>query len=407
MLAFLGGDAALSRRLLATGRERSLCLPGCCCFRPWRNGKRFVHRCTVGVYQYVLLKVICSVAVLISEATGSYEEGSFNPSHAYFWIAITVNISQCYALFILGLFYVNTRQWLAPLSPIYKFGIVKLIVFVLFWQSVAIAAAGVFGFIEPFWSYHDVETAAAGLQDFVITIELFIFAVMYHYYYSYTDFYSADPAAITPLMQLQLGMATLDAAESLASSKTAGTSGDGAQGGAGPEAGGGEGAAAVTPTATSPGSAGRAAPAPAKLSAALYDIMPVDVRRESWRTRSDHAPIPTAPPHPSCLAPSAAYARHPHAAAHRLWCAAQVAEAARCRLGTQGGGDGGGGAGSGCLAGRRRRGGRRGRRWGQCRRSRPRRARAAAATPRSLEPRRRRGGRRCGALAEEVNCVLD
>ena len=280
MLSFLGGPERLAARLRETGRERAACVPGCCCFRPWRNGKRFVHRCTVGVYQYVLLKVLCSLAGIVAEAAGDYEEGSFHPQHAFLWLSIIVNVSQCYALFVLALFYVNTSAWLKPLQPVYKFGIVKVIVFVLFWQSVALAGAGMIGAIHPFWDYPDEDTAAKGAQDFIITIELFIFAVLYHYYYSYTDFFSADPDVVTPLMQLQLGVENFDAGQAAAAAAEAEAGSI--------DSGNGKVAAAaaaaaeklpVAPAAAADGAARAVAPAPANIGAALFDILPHDVRQ--------------------------------------------------------------------------------------------------------------------------------
>ena len=90
----------------------------------------------------------------------------------------------------MALFYINTKEWLEPLAPLYKFGIIKLIIFVLFWQAVAIVIAGMIGLIHPFWGYEHEEEAAAGLQDFIVTIEVFIFSVLHHFYFSYKDFYS-------------------------------------------------------------------------------------------------------------------------------------------------------------------------------------------------------------------------
>ena len=82
---------------------------------------------------------------------------------------VTINISQIYALSVLALFYVNTKEWLAPLAPLYKFGIIKMIIFVLFWQAVAMSIAGLLHLITPLWGFEDVETTAAGLQDFIVT----------------------------------------------------------------------------------------------------------------------------------------------------------------------------------------------------------------------------------------------
>ena len=105
---------------------------------------------------------------------------------------------------MLALFYVNTKQWIAPLKPLYKFGTIKLIIFVLFWQSVAVAGAGFYGIIQPFWTYDDVHSTAAGIEDFAITIELFFFSILAHFFFSYRDFWAAKPGVVPPLARVRL-----------------------------------------------------------------------------------------------------------------------------------------------------------------------------------------------------------
>jgi len=210
MVQFLGGRRKLAERLRLSGKQYASHLPGCCCLRPWRMGSRFVHRTTLGVYQYVVLRVLTSIVVLITEATHTYGEGSWSPTTFYLYSTIIINVSQCWALYCLGLFYMNTRQWLKPLRPIVKFGLIKLLVFVFFWQSVAVAAAGTIGLIKPFWSYEDVAQASAALQDFVICIELFLASLAHHFFYSVDDFYSKDPTTVTPIMRMQQNEAAFD-----------------------------------------------------------------------------------------------------------------------------------------------------------------------------------------------------
>ena len=207
MLQFLGGPRVLAARLLATGARRSRCLPCCPCWRPgwccrpWRNGMRFVHRCEVGIYQYVLTRVVCAVLTIITAATGTFH--GISPHSFEVYNLIAVNVSQTYALTCLALFYVNTRQWLAPLKPLYKFGLIKLIIFVLFWQSAALIVAGFYGVVRPFWQFPDEAAAAAGIEDFAICIELFFFAILAHFFFSYRDFVSTK-GEVPPLARLRL-----------------------------------------------------------------------------------------------------------------------------------------------------------------------------------------------------------
>jgi Organic solute transporter Ostalpha len=79
MIQFLGGKKKLAQRLKETGKAYAKHAPGCCCLRPWRMGSRFVHRTSLGVLQYVMLRFVVSAIALICEATGVYKEGYWTP----------------------------------------------------------------------------------------------------------------------------------------------------------------------------------------------------------------------------------------------------------------------------------------------------------------------------------------
>ena len=74
MLGALGGKVRLSKMLKAeaarTGRARSLCLAPLCWLRGWRLGSRFVHRSTVGILQYVIVRIFFSITTAICVVRG-------------------------------------------------------------------------------------------------------------------------------------------------------------------------------------------------------------------------------------------------------------------------------------------------------------------------------------------------
>jgi hypothetical protein len=120
MLGSLGGKEVLSSRLLSTGKERAKCLPPCCCLRGWRMGSRFVHRCQVGVYQYVLIRVVVSIISLISHENHTYHEGEWDARYFYPYSSFIINCSQMVALYMLAYLYMNSKEWMKPLSPLVK-----------------------------------------------------------------------------------------------------------------------------------------------------------------------------------------------------------------------------------------------------------------------------------------------
>ena len=83
-------------------------------------GSRFVHRCTVGVYQYVFINTIVAVLQIVTEAAGRYDNGVWDFSKFYPYASILINCSQMVALYMLAYFYVQTHDWYSPVQPLYK-----------------------------------------------------------------------------------------------------------------------------------------------------------------------------------------------------------------------------------------------------------------------------------------------
>lgn len=169
----------------------------------------FFVKCKLGVLQYVILKFVSSIFVMVLEIYGLYKEGDFTPKGGYLYICILTNTSQCWALYCLIFFYYATKNELGPIRPVGKFLSVKALVFFTWWQSVGISILYNMGFIPHYtmstttgkdgagvgdgaegsvvddWSSEDV---AKGLQDYLICIEMFIGAIVHTFVFPHTDY---------------------------------------------------------------------------------------------------------------------------------------------------------------------------------------------------------------------------
>ena len=69
--------------------------------------------------------------------------------------------------------------------------------FFSFWQGVLIAVLADTGVIpeDPTWTIYNQEALAAGLQDFLICVEMFIAAIAHRYVFSYTEYLDRQSAA--------------------------------------------------------------------------------------------------------------------------------------------------------------------------------------------------------------------
>jgi hypothetical protein len=217
-IGYLGGKRSLAARLRLrasaaiagdsnSGKEYLPHLPPCswCCRRGWRAGSRFVHRCAVGVYTYVLLRVLCTLAIIVAELAHAYKEEWSNPTYAV--TSVIINVAQCAALYCLGLMYARLHNELEPMGPLGKFLVIKAVVFVSWWQGLAVSGAVNAGLVPPIEGRPPTEVATF-LQDFAIAVEMSVAAIAHAYFFSFTDF-NGDESS--PVVRMQAAQQALDA----------------------------------------------------------------------------------------------------------------------------------------------------------------------------------------------------
>ncbi|KAK4772477.1 hypothetical protein SAY86_014252 [Trapa natans] len=127
----------------------------------------------------MLIKALTAVLAVILEAFGAYCEGEFSLKCGYIYMAVVLNFSQSWALYCLVQFYTATKDELAHIKPLAKFLMFKSIVFLTWWQGVAIAALYALDlFRSPIaQSLH----FKSSVQDFIICIEMGIASIVHLY----------------------------------------------------------------------------------------------------------------------------------------------------------------------------------------------------------------------------------
>ena len=156
LLQFLGDRERLKERLAARGAfvnvslfpygiaplERFACAPPDapggswlpCIW--WPSGGTFLFRCEFGVYQYVVVKCVLTVAFFAASVAGTLGEDTPYAYQSFWpWWSWIILFSQVWAITCLVLFYESTWRWLAPLKPLHKFVCVKGMVFVTWAQG--------------------------------------------------------------------------------------------------------------------------------------------------------------------------------------------------------------------------------------------------------------------------------
>ncbi|TQE13929.1 hypothetical protein C1H46_000560 [Malus baccata] len=147
--------------------------------KPWKLGQWLYQVVKFGIVQYMLIKSLSAIVAVILEAFGVYCEGEFKWGCGYPYIAVVLNFSQSWALYCLVQFYAVTKDELARIKPLAKFLTFKSIVFLTWWQGVAIALLYALGlFKSPIAEGLQFKTS---VQDFIVSIEMGIASVVHLY----------------------------------------------------------------------------------------------------------------------------------------------------------------------------------------------------------------------------------
>ncbi|MQM01757.1 hypothetical protein Taro_034515 [Colocasia esculenta] len=147
--------------------------------KPWRLGEWFYLIIKFGLVQYMIIKTFSALLAVILEAFGVYCEGEFKWTCGYPYMAVVLNFSQSWALYCLVQFYAVTKDELEHIKPLAKFVMFKSIVFLTWWQGVAIAILYSLGlFKSPIAQSLEFKSS---VQDFIICIEMGIASVVHLY----------------------------------------------------------------------------------------------------------------------------------------------------------------------------------------------------------------------------------
>lgn len=147
--------------------------------KPWKLGQWFYQVIKIGIVQYMIIKSLSAILAVILEAFSLYCEGDFKWGCGYPYIAVVLNFSQSWALYCLVQFYTVTKDELEHIKPLAKFLTFKSIVFLTWWQGVAIALLYDLGLFKS--AIAQGLQLKSSVQDFIICIEMGIASIVHLY----------------------------------------------------------------------------------------------------------------------------------------------------------------------------------------------------------------------------------
>lgn len=148
--------------------------------------------CQVFAMQFVLLRPVTSVLLLILDEAGYYgaATSSWDFRAPQFYILIILNISVFFAFTGLLKFYHAVHEHIEWVNPFPKFLCIKGIVFLTFWQGIAISLLVHYLDLQVNTSSYDnteSEDTSIILQNLLISCEMFLFAIAHYCYYPWEE----------------------------------------------------------------------------------------------------------------------------------------------------------------------------------------------------------------------------
>lgn len=179
------------------------------CVKRWcklspMNGLTWYWIMLFGISQYAILRPLCSILSIILEHFHLYCEITLSPAFGNFYVFLIQSLSVAVAMYCVVAFWQELKEGpaLKKNKPFQKLTCIKLVVFLVFWQSIVfqlLAVAGVIRDQDRYWSARDIQT---GLNALAVCVEMAIFAVMHIFAYTYRDYMPEDHTKVTQRWKL-------------------------------------------------------------------------------------------------------------------------------------------------------------------------------------------------------------
>lgn len=173
MIAQCGGYDTIYRSLMVEQRPPVQHVFPFCHFAPMRVTPRFVQRCRLGMFQFMVAKPLITLIVLVLESTDSLGT-VLDPKKGNFWCMLSYNVTLTIALYALVYLYLGLRDFLEGKNALSKFLCFKAVVFLSYWQGLMIAVLVAVNWMPTYkgtlWTTD--EEAHEGMQRMLICIEM-------------------------------------------------------------------------------------------------------------------------------------------------------------------------------------------------------------------------------------------
>ncbi|KAI0172071.1 DUF300-domain-containing protein [Hypoxylon sp. FL1284] len=175
-------------------------------WRTPKSGLTWFNIIWIGVYHYCFIRVAMTITAVVTQYFERYCESSNSPVFAHIWVIAVECIAVTIAMYCLIQFYVQLREPLAEHKPFLKVLAIKLVIFLSFWQTIAISlGTSTLHIVNPssVLSYPDIKV---GIPSLMLCVEMAIFAILHLWAFPYSPYLENAKTTFYPVPDPSMGL---------------------------------------------------------------------------------------------------------------------------------------------------------------------------------------------------------
>ncbi|KAI1268894.1 organic solute transporter Ostalpha-domain-containing protein [Xylariaceae sp. FL1019] len=158
-------------------------------WRTPRSGLTWFNIAWACVYQYCFIRVAFTIIAVVTQYFGKYCESSNSPVFAHIWVTAFEAVAVTIAMYCIIQFYVQFKKPLADQHLGMKVLAIKLVIFLSFWQTIAIdlATSESLNLVSATsrLAWPDLKV---GIPSLLLCIEMALFAILHLWSFSYVPY---------------------------------------------------------------------------------------------------------------------------------------------------------------------------------------------------------------------------
>ena len=127
-----------------------------------------------------------------TQAFGRYCQESLSPMFSHVWVMVIEAIAVTIAMYCIIQFYLQVKGDIAVHKPLLKVLAIKLVIFLSFWQTIAISFFTSTGLVKPSKTFQTPDIRV-GIPNFLLCVEMAFFALFHFWAFSWRPYSITSP----------------------------------------------------------------------------------------------------------------------------------------------------------------------------------------------------------------------